>query len=285
MTGYNNSDAPEESAASCLRVAGVAVGYGDAPIVRDVSLDVPDGALTVLVGPNGSGKSTLMKAMARVLPVRSGEIRLDGRPIGAMPTREVAKRLALLPQGPIAPEGLRVRELVAQGRYPHQSLLRQWSRRDAEAVEAAMQAADVIGFADRPVSELSGGQRQRCWIAMVLAQETDILLLDEPTTFLDLKVQVDLMRLLRRIAKEDGRTLVVVLHELNVAAAFADHLIMMQDGRILAEGHVERVFTAANLREVFGLEANVLRDPASGRPVCVPVVTPDADVMSRIAAQ
>ncbi len=285
MTGYNNSDAPEESAASRLRVAGVAVGYGDAPVVRDVSLDVPDGALTVLVGPNGSGKSTLMKAMARVLPVSAGEIRLDGRLLRSTPTREVARQLALLPQGPIAPEGLRVRELVAQGRYPHQSLLRQWSREDAEAVEAAMRAADVIQFADRPVSDLSGGQRQRCWIAMVLAQETGILLLDEPTTFLDLKVQVDLMRLLRRIAKEDGRTLVVVLHELNVAAAFADHLVMMQDGRILAEGHVERVFTAANLREVFGLEANVLRDPASGRPVCVPVVTPDADVMSQIAAQ
>ncbi|WP_370162763.1 ABC transporter ATP-binding protein [Limimaricola soesokkakensis] len=266
-------------------MADVAVDYGDAPIVRDVSLEVPDGALTVLVGPNGSGKSTLMKAMARVLPVSSGEIRLDGCPIGAMPTRDVAKRLALLPQGPIAPEGLRVRELVAQGRYPHQSLLRQWSRRDAEAVDAAMRAADVIHFADRPVSDLSGGQRQRCWIAMVLAQQTGILLLDEPTTFLDLKVQVDLMRLLRRIAKEDGRTLVVVLHELNVAAAFADHLVMMKEGRILAKGHVERVFTAANLREVFGLEANVLRDPASGRPVCVPVVTPDADVMSRIAAQ
>ena len=285
MTGYNNSDAPEESAASRLRVADVAVGYGDAPVVRDVSLDVPDGALTVLVGPNGSGKSTFMKAMARVLPVSAGEVRLNGRPLRSTPTREVAKQLALLPQGPIAPEGLRVRELVAQGRYPHQSLLRQWSREDAEAVDAAMRAADVIQFADRPVSDLSGGQRQRCWIAMVLAQQTGILLLDEPTTFLDLKVQVDLMRLLRRIAKEDRRTLVVVLHELNVAAAFADHLAMMKDGRILAEGRVERVFTAATLREVFGLEANVLRDPASGRPVCVPVVTPNADVMSRIAAQ
>lgn len=285
MIRHGDQDGSKPASSRRLRVEGVSVGYGDAPIVRDVSLDVPDGALTVLVGPNGSGKSTLMKAMARVLPVSSGEIRLDGRPIGAMPTREVAKRLALLPQGPIAPEGLRVRELVAQGRYPHQSLLRQWSREDAEAVEAAMRAADVIQFADRPVSDLSGGQRQRCWIAMVLAQQTGILLLDEPATFLDLKVQVDLMRLLRRIAKEDGRTLVVVLHELNVAAAFADHLVMMQDGRILAEGHVERVFTAANLREVFGLEANVLRDPASGRPVCVPVVTSDADVMSQIAAQ
>ena len=285
MTRHDTSDASKESAASRLRVSGVSVGYGDAPIVRGVSLDVPDGALTVLVGPNGSGKSTLMKAMARVLPVSSGEIRLDGRPIGAMPTREVAKQLALLPQGPIAPEGLRVRELVAQGRFPHQSLLRQWSRGDAEAVDAAMRAADVIQFADRPLSDLSGGQRQRCWIAMVLAQETGILLLDEPTTFLDLKVQVELMRLLRRITQEEGRSLVVVLHELNVAAAFADHLVMMKEGRIRAEGSVERVFTAETLREVFGFEANVLRDPASGRPVCVPIVGPVETSLPWMAAQ
>ncbi|WP_282025668.1 ABC transporter ATP-binding protein [Limimaricola cinnabarinus] len=285
MTRHDNSDASEESAAPRLRVAGVSVGYGDAPIVRGVSLEVPDGALTVLIGPNGSGKSTLMKAMARVLPVSSGEIRLDGRPIGAMPTREVAKQLALLPQGPIAPEGLRVRELVAQGRFPHQSLLRQWSRGDAEAVDAAMRAADVIQFADRPLSDLSGGQRQRCWIAMVLAQETGILLLDEPTTFLDLKVQVELMRLLRRIAQEEGRSLVVVLHELNVAAAFADHLVMMKEGRIRAEGSVERVFTAETLREVFGFEANVLHDPASGRPVCVPIVGPGEAPLPWMAAQ
>ncbi len=285
MTRHHNPDAPEESAAPRLRVSGVSVGYGDAPIVRDVSLDVPDGALTVLVGPNGSGKSTLMKAMARVLPVSVGVISLDGCPIQAMPTRKVARQLALLPQGPIAPEGLRVRELVAQGRFPHQSLLRQWSRRDAEAVDAAMQAADVIQFADRSVSDLSGGQRQRCWIAMVLAQETGILLLDEPTTFLDLKVQVDLMLLLRRIAKEEGRTLVVVLHELNVAAAFADRLVMMKDGRIVTDGPVESVFTPSALDEVFGLEANVLRDPASGRPVCVPAVEPVESVAPWLAAQ
>ncbi|EAR51273.1 hypothetical protein OG2516_17630 [Oceanicola granulosus HTCC2516] len=275
----------EQRDAPRLQLRDASVGYGGAPIVRNVSLDVPDGALTVLVGPNGSGKSTLMKAMARVLRLDAGNILLDGRPIGQLPTRQVARRLALLPQGPVAPEGLRVRELVAQGRFPHQSLLRQWSRRDADAVEAAMEAADVAQFAERPVSDLSGGQRQRCWIAMVLAQETGLLLLDEPATFLDLKVQVDLMQLLRRIAKQEGRTVVVVLHELNVAAAFADHLVMMQDGRIRAEGCVDAVFNAANLAKVFGLDATVVRDPVSGRPVCVPRVEPAVLHTPRIAAE
>ncbi|SHI99224.1 ABC transporter ATP-binding protein [Wenxinia saemankumensis] len=257
-----------------LVVERVSSGYGSTPIVRDVSLAIPDAALTILVGPNGCGKSTLLKTMARVLPASGGRVVLDGRPVHGMPTRDVARRLALLPQGPVAPEGLSVRELVAQGRYPHQTLLRQWSRADARAVEAAMEAADVVRFADRPVSDLSGGQRQRCWMAMVLAQETDIILLDEPTTFLDLKVQVDLMRLLRRIAQEDGRTVVMVLHELNVAAAFADLLVMMRGGRLVAQGPVGTAFTAGALREVFGLEASVLTDPASGRPVCVPLVAP-----------
>lgn len=239
-----------------------------------MSLAVPDAALTVLVGPNGCGKSTLLKTMARVLPAMEGTVLLDDAPVHDTATRDVARKLALLPQGPIAPEGLTVQELVAQGRFPHQSLLRQWSREDARAVNAAMEAADVARFADRPVSALSGGQRQRCWIAMVLAQETDIILLDEPTTFLDLKVQVDLMTLLRRIAHEEGRTLVVVLHELNVAAAFADLLVMMKAGRIVAEGPVGEVFTAEALAEVFDLQASVLTDPASGRPVCVPSVAP-----------
>ena len=210
--------------------------------------------------------------MARVLPVSAGRVLLDGEPVHATPTRDVARRLALLPQGPVAPEGLRVRELVAQGRFPHQSLLRQWSREDARTVEGAMAAADVAQFADRPVSDLSGGQRQRCWIAMVLAQETEVILLDEPTTFLDLKVQIDLMTLLRRIARDEGRTLVVVLHELNVAAAFADLLVMMKDGRIASQGPVGQAFTAEALADVFGLEASVLTDPESGRPVCVPRV-------------
>jgi iron complex transport system ATP-binding protein len=253
-----------------LAVRRLSVGYGGVPIVAGLDLDVPDGALTAIVGPNGCGKSTLLKAMARVLPALSGKVLLDGIPVHGMPTRQVAARMALLPQGPVAPEGLRVRELVAQGRFPHQTLLRQWSREDARAVAAAMEAADVAEYADRPVAALSGGQRQRCWIAMVLAQDTPILLLDEPTTFLDLKVQVEVMGLLSRVAREEGRTLVVVLHELNVAAAFADRMVMMKDGAIRAAGTPAEVFTEANLRAVFGLDARVLHDPESGRPVCVP---------------
>ncbi|MEM9798211.1 MAG: ABC transporter ATP-binding protein [Pseudomonadota bacterium] len=264
----------DEAAAGCraLRIEDLSVGYGDVPVLEGLSLDVPDGALTAIVGPNGCGKSTLLKTMARVLRPSGGRVLLGDDPVHGIPTREVAKRLALLPQGPVAPEGLRVRELVAQGRFPHQSLLRQWSREDARAVDAAMAAADVAEMADRPVDALSGGQRQRCWIAMVLAQETPVLLLDEPTTFLDLKVQVDLMTLLRRIAHQEGRTLVVVMHELNVAAAFADRLVMMRAGRIEAEGEVAHVFTEENLQSVFDLDATVLHDPASGRPVCVPRV-------------
>ncbi|MEM7489029.1 MAG: ABC transporter ATP-binding protein [Pseudomonadota bacterium] len=258
------------TAGSDLRIEGMSAGYGGAPVVRDLSLAVPNGALTAIVGPNGCGKSTVLKTMARVLTPAAGRVTLDGAAIHGLPTRAVAKRLALLPQGPVAPEGLSVRELVAQGRFPHQSLLRQWSRDDARAVDAAMAAADVADMADRPIDALSGGQRQRCWIAMVLAQETQVLLLDEPTTFLDLKVQVELMTLLRRIAHDKGRTLVVVMHELNVAAAFADRLVMMRAGRIEVEGRVAEVFTEPMLHAVFDLDATVLTDPASGRPVCVP---------------
>ena len=267
-----------------LSVTRLATGYARAaPVLRALSLDVPAGALTVLVGPNGCGKSTLLKAMARVLPAWSGAVTLDGRPVHATPTRALARRLALLPQGPVAPEGLTVAELVAQGRFPHQTLLRQWSREDARAVRGAMAAADVAGFADRRVADLSGGQRQRCWIAMVLAQETDVVLLDEPTTFLDLRVQVEVMGLLSRVAREEGRTLVVVLHELNVAAAFADRLVMMRGGAVHTTGSVDDVFTEANLRAVFDLDAAVLRDPGSGRPVCVPRL-PDPDASASASA-
>ncbi len=253
-----------------LLARGVVAGYGDATILDGVDLAVATGALTVLVGPNGCGKSTLLKALARILQPVRGEVQLDGRPIGALPTREVARRLALLPQGPVAPEGLTVRELVAQGRYPHQSFLRQWSAADSRAVDRALDMTVLHALADRPVDSLSGGQRQRAWIAMTLAQETDIILLDEPTTFLDLKVQVEVMSCLAAIART-GRTLVVVLHELNIAAAFADHLVMMRAGRILAEGAPAAVMTPATLRAVFDLDAQIIADPASGRPVCIPV--------------
>ncbi|GLQ56778.1 ABC transporter ATP-binding protein [Devosia nitrariae] len=265
--GRNESDS---EAPSRLEALGIDAGYAGADILRGVDLAVPSGKVTILIGPNGSGKSTLLKTLARILSPSAGAVLLDGKDIHRTNTRTVAEKLGLLPQGPVAPEGLTLRELVAQGRYPHQSLLRQWSRADEAAVIHAMDIAGVADFADRPVDTLSGGQRQRCWIAMVLAQETDLLLLDEPTTFLDLKVQVDLMELLAGLAHRTGRTLVVVLHELSLAAAYADYLVMMRDGRIACAGAPSAVFTTEHLREVFDLEAHVLHDPVTGRLVCVP---------------
>lgn len=253
-----------------LSCRNLTAGYGQTPVLSDLSFAAPPGEMTALIGPNGCGKSTLLKSLSRIIRPDAGQVELDGRPLHALPSRHVARRLALLPQGPIAPEGLTVRELVAQGRYPHQSLLRQWSREDARLVEEAMEITAVAQFADRPVAALSGGQRQRCWIAMVLAQNTGIILLDEPTTFLDLKVQIDIMSLLHRITREQGRTMVIVLHELNVATAFADKVVMMRAGRIVVEGHPEEVVTAEGLREVFDLDAHVIADPESGRPVCIP---------------
>lgn len=247
-------------------------GYNEAVILDQVNFEVPDGQVTVLVGPNGSGKSTLLKALARILMPRQGQVLLDGQDIHHSKTREVAQKLGLLPQGPIAPEGLTVRELVAQGRFPHQNIFRQWSSEDERAINEAMAVANVTEFADRPVDDLSGGQRQRCWIAMVLAQETDLILLDEPTTFLDLKVQVDLMNLLVRLAHETNRTLVVVLHELNLAAAYADHLVMMREGAIVEKGSPDEIFSSANLKAVFDLDAHVIRDPHSHRLICVPAM-------------
>lgn len=255
---------------SRLSAAALSVGYGDSKIIEALDVEVKTGGLTVLVGSNGCGKSTLLKAMARVLVPQGGYVLLDGKDIHKSPTRDVARKLGLLPQGPLAPEGLTVRELVAQGRFPHQSLLRQWTAADETAVNSAMATAQIADFADRAVDTLSGGQRQRCWIAMVLAQETDLILLDEPTTFLDLKVQVDVMNLLADLAHKTGRTLVVVLHELSLAAAYADVLVMMKQGEIICSGAPEAIFTSENLRKVFGLEASVLRDPNSGRLFCMP---------------
>ncbi|SMQ85409.1 iron complex transport system ATP-binding protein [Devosia lucknowensis] len=255
---------------SRLEAQNIRAGYADVTVLDAVDLIVPDGQVTALIGANGSGKSTLLKTMARILSPTGGHVLLDGKDLHRLPTRTVAAQLGLLPQGPVAPEGLIVRELVAQGRYPHQALLRQWSRKDEDAVNAAMSVAGIADFADRAVDTLSGGQRQRCWIAMVLAQDTKLVLLDEPTTFLDLKVQVDLMDLLASLAHEQGRTLVVVLHELSLAAAYADYLVMMKAGRIVSAGTPDETFTAERLKEVFDLDASILRDPASGRLVCVP---------------
>jgi iron complex transport system ATP-binding protein len=256
---------------SCLKATDLTVSYGNRPILQGLNFEVRSGALTALVGPNGCGKSTLLKTLARVLKPQSGQVLLDGQPIGAQRTRAVARRLAMLPQGPTAPEDLTVKELVAQGRFPHLSFLRQWSSEDSRAVQEALSLTGIVSLSDRPVDSLSGGQRQRAWIAMALAQETDLLLLDEPTTYLDLKVQIEVMTCLAGIVRA-GRTLVVVLHELNLAAAFADHLVMMREGAIVAQGAPREVMTESNLAAVFDLTARVMLDPVSGRPVCLPVL-------------
>lgn len=276
---YNNaklsrdvSMTPFPSAQARLQGEDLAVGYGGKRVLDGVDFRVEEGRLTALLGPNGSGKSTLLKTLARTLAPERGRVLLDGHDIHRFRTRDVAHRLGILPQSPTAPEGLKVRELVGMGRFPHQRLWRQWSAEDERAVSEAMAVARVTDFAERPVDALSGGQRQRCWIAMVLAQETDLILLDEPTTFLDLKVQVDLMELLARLAHERGRTLLVVLHDLNLAAAYADVLVMMRDGRIEHSGLPEAVFTTGNLKQVFDLDADVMLAPNTGRPVCIPAL-------------
>ncbi|MCZ0927990.1 ABC transporter ATP-binding protein [Halomonas janggokensis] len=254
------------------RLSGEALyaGYDTKRVLNGVDIAVAEGKLTALLGPNGSGKSTLLKTLARTLTPSTGQVYLDGKDIHRRKTRDVAKQLGILPQGPVAPEGLSVRQLVAMGRFPHQGLWQKDAQQDARAVNEAMAYTHVTEFAERNVDALSGGQRQRCWIAMVLAQQTDLLLLDEPTTFLDLKVQVDLLELLSRLAHEKGRTLLLVLHDLNLAAAYADHLVMMRDGQIVTSGAPSEVFTAANLKRVFDLDAQVIQDPETGRPVCVP---------------
>lgn len=274
-----DSSSPDYDGQPRLRGEALCAGYDGHQVLADVDFTVREGSVTVLLGPNGSGKSTLLKTLARTLAPSAGKVLLDGNDIHRQSTRAVAQRLGILPQSPSAPDGLTVRELVGLGRFPYQSLMRQWSRHDEAAVEEAMAVADVMAFADRPVDALSGGQRQRCWIAMVLAQETDLLLLDEPTTFLDLKVQVDLLELLVSLAHKQGRTLLLVLHDLNLAAAYADRLVMMKEGRILHDGLPEKVFTADNLKQVFDLDAQIIVEPLAGRPVCVPVkrTTPEHD--------
>lgn len=261
---------PVSPTAERLRGTRLAAGYDGHAVLEDVDFRLADECVTVLVGPNGSGKSTLLKTLARTLAPERGHVLLDGEDIHHCHTRAVARRMGILPQGPTAPEGLTVRELVSLGRFPYQRFWRQWSADDERAVHEAMATADVTRFADRAIDSLSGGQRQRCWIAMVLAQETDLILLDEPTTFLDLKVQIDLLDLLVTLAHERGRTLLVVLHDLNLAAAHADILVMMREGRIEYSGTPEAVFTAASLRHVFDLDADIIHDPRSGRPVCIP---------------
>ncbi len=252
-----------------LHADAVTLRYDERTISTGLSVAIPDGSFTVIVGPNACGKSTLLRALSRLLAPAAGRVVLDGKEISALPAREVARRLGLLPQSSSAPDGISVADLVGRGRYPHQSFLRQWSRADEDAVRAAMAAMGIDDLADRLVDELSGGQRQRVWIAMVLAQETPILLLDEPTTFLDIAHQIELLDLLADLNRQ-GRTVVAVLHELNHACRYATHLVAMREGAILAEGAAADIVTEAMVREVFGLASLVIADPVSGTPLIVP---------------
>lgn len=254
-----------------LRGRGLRVGYGERLVLDGLDVEVPTGELTMIVGPNGCGKSTLLRALARMLPVREGVVELDGRAIGDYPTREVARRLGLLPQSPVAPDGITVTDLVARGRYPHQGIFRQWSDADAAAVHEAMVRAGVTELAERPVGELSGGQRQRVWIAMALAQQTPVLLLDEPTTYLDIAHQVEVLRLTRSLQR-DGYTVVVVMHDLQLAFRYATHLLVMADGRIVAQGDPAQIVTAELIEAVYGLPCRLLTDPESGRPLVLPAL-------------
>ncbi|MFF2083952.1 ABC transporter ATP-binding protein [Nocardia sp. NPDC058176] len=264
---------PEPSPVHRLAADAVSLGYGERVIVDDLSLDITTGVVTTVIGPNGCGKSTLLKALGRLLRPRAGQVVLDGKAISSMKTKDVARVVGMLPQTPVAPEGLTVADLVARGRHPHQTWLRQWSADDETEVAAALTQTGIADLADRTLDELSGGQRQRAWISMALAQGTDILLLDEPTTYLDLAHSLEVLDLVDRLHADYGRTVVMVLHDLNLAIRYSDELIVMSEGRIVAQGKPAQVVTAQLLREVFGLDATVLTDPVSGRPMIVPIGT------------
>ncbi|GAA3519515.1 ABC transporter ATP-binding protein [Aeromicrobium panaciterrae] len=253
-----------------LRGSNLSLGYAEVDVVRDLDIDILQGAITVIVGANACGKSTLLRGLARLLKPRGGEVILDGKSVHDMRSIDVAKVLGLLPQSPVAPDGITVSDLVGRGRYPHQGWFRKWSAEDDAAVVAALEATGTAELADRNISELSGGQRQRVWVAMALAQDTDLLLLDEPTTFLDINHQVELLDLLTDLNRLAGKTVVIVLHDLNLACRYADRIVAMKAGSIIAEGAPNDVVTAEVITEVYGLDCEVVPDPVSGTPMVVP---------------
>ncbi|MFW3464864.1 ABC transporter ATP-binding protein [Streptomyces sp. 058-1L] len=254
-----------------LTAERLTLGYGDRTVVSSLDLVVPPGAITVVVGANACGKSTLLRSMSRLLAPREGRVVLDGKEVHRLPAKELARTLGLLPQSPVAPEGITVSDLVGRGRHPHQSMFSRWNEKDDAAVASALEATATEPLADRAVDELSGGQRQRVWIAMALAQQTDLLLLDEPTTFLDASHQIEVLDLLTDLNRSRGTTIVMVLHDLNLAARYADHLIALADGTLHAFGSPAEVLTEETVRAVFGLESRVIEDPVSGRPLMLPI--------------
>ncbi|MFW6719003.1 ABC transporter ATP-binding protein [Streptomyces sp. MAR4 CNY-716] len=266
----NDRTQDRSPAVSRLAAADATLAYDSRVVAEHLSVAVPDSSFTVVVGPNACGKSTLLRALARMLKPRTGAVLLDGESIGTLPARKVARTLGLLPQSSVAPDGITVGDLVARGRYPHQGLLRQWSREDERVVQESMAATGVGELADRYADELSGGQRQRVWIAMALAQQTPLLLLDEPTTYLDIQHQIDVLDLCAELHETQGRTLVAVLHDLNHAARYATHLIAMRDGQVVAEGAPGDIVDAELVERVFGLRCQVIDDPETGTPLVVP---------------
>ncbi len=256
---------------NALTTRQLTLAYDNTTIVEKLNLAIPAGKITVLVGANGCGKSTLLRGLARLLKPQQGVVYLDSHSIFQLSTKEVAKRLSVLPQGPVAPEGLTVRDLVAQGRYPHQGWFQQWSPDDEHFTQQALTITEMLDLADRPLDSLSGGQRQRAWIAMTLAQNTDILLLDEPTTFLDLAHQIEVLDLLCELNRTQGRTVVMVLHDLNQACRYADCLIAIREGQVYAQGTPSEVMTETMVQDVFGLDSRIVKDPVVGTPMCVPI--------------
>lgn len=259
-----------------LQARNLSLGYEGPSIINNLSLAIPDARVTSIIGPNGCGKSTLLRGLGRLLRPRSGDVLLDGSPLSSRSTREIATRISILPQTPTAPSGLTVADLVSRGRHPRQKWYQQFSSADESVVEGALQATDMADLANIPLEDLSGGQRQRAWISMTLAQETEILLLDEPTTYLDLAHQVDVLELVRTLNRVHHRTVVMVLHDISLAARYSDHMVAMKDGAVVAQGPPDQVVTPGLLNDVFGLAAHVMAEPTDGRPHVIPLGTPEA---------
>lgn len=274
MTAMNineHASTAQQLDSTALHVKDVSVGYGERTVLDTLNVDIKRGAVTSIVGPNGCGKSTLLRTMSRLLNPTKGEIVLDGKSIHDIPTRKLATQLGLLPQTPIAPDGIVVADLVGRGRTPHQGILGRWSQQDYDIVAEALETTGISDLAERSIDELSGGQRQRVWIAMALAQRTDTLLLDEPTTYLDVKHQLDVLDLLTELNRDRGTTIVMVLHDLNLAARYSNELVAVSGGKVFAHGHPRDVITKENVKSVFGIDSVIITDPVSDQPAVMPI--------------